>query len=92
MAASAIVSIRIDMDIKKEAAATFEAIGMTMSDAIRLMLTRAAREHQLPFEPWKPNAETIAAMRNTDNGVNGKTFNTVEELMADLNDDSEHIS
>lgn len=85
MVTNAIVSTRIDIEIKKEAAATLEGIGMTISDAIRLMLVRVAREHALPFEPHRPNAETVKAMRNVDEGIGLKRFDTVEELMADLN-------
>ncbi len=85
MATNTIVSTRIDQEIKQEAAATLKGVGMTISDAIRLMLTRVAREHVLPFEPHKPNAETIKAMREADAGIGLKSFNTVEELMADLN-------
>ena len=85
MAANAIVSTRINQEIKREAAATLKEVGMTISDAIRLMLTRVAREHVLPFDPHKPNAETIKAMRELDAGIGVKSCNTVEELMAELN-------
>ena len=36
-------------------------MGLTVSDAFRIMMTRIAREHALPFEPLAPNEETIAA-------------------------------
>jgi len=38
------------------------AMGLTVSDAVPLMLTRVAREHALPFDPLIPNAITVAAM------------------------------
>ncbi len=47
---------------EREAAAALEKIGLTVSDAFRLLLVRVAAEKTLPFEPLKPNAETIAAM------------------------------
>ena len=49
MAQSALVQTRIDVDIKKQAATVLEAIGLTVSDAVRIMLTRAAKEGMLPF-------------------------------------------
>ena len=54
------------------------------SDAIRMMLTRVAREKALPFEALVPNEVTIAAMKEARQG-GLKSFDTVEDLMADLN-------
>jgi DNA-damage-inducible protein J len=60
-----------------------EAIGLTPSDAIRIMLTRVAREKALPFEPLVPNKKTIEAMKEARRG-NLPSFSSAEELMADL--------
>jgi len=57
-------------------------MGLTLSDAFRLLLTRVAREHTLPFEPWTPNEETIAAMREARKG--GLEAVTLDELQAVL--------
>ena len=54
---------RIDGRIKEEAAVVLGAMGLTVSDASRLMMTRIAAEKALPFEPLVPNAETIEAMK-----------------------------
>jgi DNA-damage-inducible protein J len=62
MAANALVQTRIDAQVKREASIVLEAIGLTVSDAVRLMLTRVAREKALPFDPLVPNAETLSAM------------------------------
>ena len=62
MAANQLVQARVDGAIKEEAAAVLAAMGLTVSDAVRLMLTRVAREHALPFDPLIPNATTVAAM------------------------------
>ena len=62
MSANAVVRARIDARIKNEAAAVLGAMGLTVSDAFRLLLTRIASEKALPFSPLIPNAETIAAM------------------------------
>ena len=68
MAANHLVQTRIDGAIKEEAAAVLAAMGLTVSDAVRLMLTRIAREHALPFDPLIPNATTIAAMKEARAG------------------------
>lgn len=86
MAANALVQARIDGAIKDEAAAVLAAVGLTVSDAVRLMLTRVAREKALPFEPLIPNAETIEAMREARRGGLA-SFDSVDALMADLNAD-----
>lgn len=84
MATNALVQARIDGAVKDEAAAVLAAMGLTVSDAVRLLLTKVAREHTLPFDLLVPNAETIAAMKEARQG-NLTSFTTVEELMADLN-------
>jgi DNA-damage-inducible protein J len=63
-----VVRARIDGRTKKEAAAVLKKIGLTVSDAFRLLLVRVAAEKALPFEPLKPNAETIAAMKAARRG------------------------
>jgi len=68
MTANAVVRARIDGHIKDEAAAVLGAMGLTVSDAFRMMLTKIAKEHALPFDPWTPNESTIAAMREARKG------------------------
>jgi len=85
MAANAVVRARIDTQIKDEATVVLAAIGLTVSDAFRIMLIRVAREKALPFEPLIPNEETIAAMREARRG-NLASFDSIEALMADLNE------
>ena len=63
-----VVRARIDERTKKEAAAVLKKIGLTVSDAFRLLLLRVAAEKALPFEPLKPNAETVAAMKAARRG------------------------
>ena len=81
-----VVRARIDEKTKDEAAAVLDAIGLTVSDAFRLMMVRIAAEKRLPFEPLVPNDETIEAMKAARRGdliaVGG-----VDALMADLNAD-----
>jgi len=90
MSANAVVRARIDEHIKEEASVVLAAMGLTVSDAFRLMLTRVAIEKALPFELLNPNPETIAAMKEARGGKL-PSFSSIEELMADLNaDDSTH--
>ena len=58
-----LVQARVDKEVKEEAVAVLAAMGLTVSDAVRLLLTRVAREKALPFAPLVPNADTIAAMK-----------------------------
>jgi DNA-damage-inducible protein J len=83
MAANQLVQARIDGFIKEEAAAVLAAMGLAISDAVRLLLTKVAQEKALPFEPLIPNAVTIAAMKEARAGKLAK-FDSVEALMADL--------
>jgi DNA-damage-inducible protein J len=66
--ANSVVRARIDGQIKKEAAAVLEAMGLTVSDAFRLMMVKIAKEKALPFEPLVPNEETIEAMKAARRG------------------------
>lgn len=68
MADTAVVRARIDERTKREAAAVLKTIGLTVSDAFRLLLVRIAAEKALPFEPLVPNAETIKAMKAARRG------------------------
>ena len=86
MSANAVVRARIDEQIKEEASVVLAAMGLTVSDALRMMLTRVAREQSLPFDPMVPNATTIKAMRDARRGKTTKR-KRVDSLMADLNAD-----
>jgi DNA-damage-inducible protein J len=68
MATNSVVRARIDEQIKREAAAVLEAMGLTVSDAFRLMMVKIAKEKALPFEPLVPNKETIEAMKAARRG------------------------
>jgi DNA-damage-inducible protein J len=83
MSNNAVVRVRIDEDIKEEASAVLASMGLTVSDAQRMMLTRVAREHALPFEPLIPNAATVKTMREARRGKTAKHTN-IDGLMADL--------
>jgi DNA-damage-inducible protein J len=88
MATNAVVRARIDEHIKEEASAVLAAIGLTVSDAFRLMLTRVAKEKALPFEPLVPNAETIKAMKAARRGELISVDN-VDNFLESLNTDDD---
>jgi DNA-damage-inducible protein J len=58
-------------------------MGMSVSDAVRMMLVRVAAENALPFEVRVPNATTVKAMQSAD-AKEGKRFRSTEELFEDL--------
>lgn len=86
MTANSIVQARINGAIKEEAATVLAAMGLTVSDAVRLLLIRVAHDHALPFEPLTPNKKTIVAMQEARKGKLS-SFKTVKSLMDDLNED-----
>jgi DNA-damage-inducible protein J len=83
---SAVVRARIDARLKAEASTVLASVGLTVSDAFRLMMVRIATEKRLPFEPLVPNAETIAAMKAARRG-DVVAVGKVEDLLAELNAD-----
>ena len=68
MATNTVVRARIDEHIKEEATVVLAAMGLTVSDAFRIMLTRVAREKALPFEPLIPNEKTMQAIKDARSG------------------------
>ena len=68
MAANSVVRARIDEHIKAQAQAVLASIGLTVSDAFRMMMIRIAKEKALPFDPLVPNDETIEAMKAARRG------------------------
>lgn len=80
--ADAVVRARIDLATKQEATKLFRQMGITVSDAIRMMLMQAVAEKALPFEVRVPNAETAAALLDSRNGVVTPVA-SVDDLFAD---------
>ena len=81
--ATTMVHVRVDEKVKEDAAKTLAAMGMSVSDAVRLLLVRVAAEKALPFEVRVPNANTVKAMAAADRGE-GKRFKTADALFKDL--------
>ncbi len=86
MPTNSVVRARIDERIKEEAAAVLAAMGLTVSDAFRLMMVRIAKDKALPFEPLVPNAETVAAMKAARRG-DLVAVDSPDKLLASLNAD-----
>lgn len=80
---STMVHIRIDEKVKVKAAKALAAMGMSVSDAVRMMLLRVASERALPFDLKVPKAATVKAMRSSEKGK-GKRFKSSDELFEDL--------
>jgi len=85
MGENSVVRARIDEATKREASAVLAAMGLTLSDAFRLLVKRIATEKALPFEPLVPNEKTIAAMREVRAGGLPR-FNTSADLLRELNE------
>jgi len=80
------VRARINSKIKEEATAVLAAIGLTPSDAFRLLMTRVAQEHSLPFDLLVPNKDTVAAIQAARSGQ-VQSFSNLQELIGDLHAD-----
>lgn len=80
------IRARIDSATKKRATEALEAMGLSISDAIRLLMLRIVAERRLPFEVKAPNAKTRKAIAELEAGK-GKRFTSVRALMTDLNAD-----
>jgi len=86
MAADQLVQAHIDGAIKEEAAAVLADIGLTVSDALRLLLTKVAQDKALPFDLRVPNATTLAAIKEAEQGKLQRV-GSVAALMESLNAD-----
>jgi DNA-damage-inducible protein J len=81
--ATTMVHARVDQKTKEKAAKTLAAMGISVSDAVRMLLVRVAAEKALPFDVKVPNATTVKAMRAADSG-RGKRRKSAEALFTDL--------
>ena len=86
MGENAVVRARINEDVKEEATAVLSAMGLTVSDAFRMMMVRIATEKALPFDPLTPNAETVAAIKAARRGEL-VSVPSIDALFEDLNAD-----
>ena len=87
MVANAVADDHIDEDMRKEAAKILQIAGLTIPDAVRMMLMRTIAEKALPFDPLVPNNETIEAMKAARRGELVE-IGGIENLLTDLNADN----
>lgn len=81
--ATKMIHIRVDEKLKEESTQALEAMGLSISDAVRVFLTRVVADQQLPFSLKVPNAETREAMREA-RAMTKARFNSGDELINDL--------
>jgi len=84
MATTTMVHVRVDGRVKARAERALKAMGLSLSDAVRVLLVRVAAEQALPFEVKVPNAATRSAMKELEAGGKARRFSSVADLMADL--------
>ena len=89
------INIRIEPEFKKEVEKTLNDLGMNIADAVTVFLKQVVLTESIPFEIKKPkyNKETIEAIKEAlemiKNPTNYKTFNSIDELMEELNSEDE---
>jgi DNA-damage-inducible protein J len=84
MSADDVVRARIDRKVKEQAGRVLSEMGLSVSDAIRMLLVRIAREKALPFDVKIPNEETVAAIEEVRKGK-GHRAESIDDLLAQLN-------
>ena len=82
-----LVQARVDGEVKAQAAAALADMGLTVSDAVRILLTKVAREKTMPPELFTPNPTTLAAMEEARNCSSLPRVRSVKDLFAELNAD-----
>ncbi len=79
---------QISMDLKTNAEAILKSLGMSINDAVRIFLSQVVIDGGLPFtprlSPYMPNKETIEAIEEVEKGSHSRVFDSVDDLMADL--------
>lgn len=90
MATTTMVHVRVDEQVKAQATETLAAMGLSVSDAVRVFLMRVVADKQMPFALKVPNAETRAAMVEADEIARTRRarFDTATELFDDLEKNS----
>lgn len=86
MTQTSMLHVRVDNDTKEQAAAALDAMGLSMSDAVRLLLRRVIADQAFPLELKVPNAKTRAAMIEADEIAKARIarFEQSDALFADL--------
>ncbi|MDR7927474.1 type II toxin-antitoxin system RelB/DinJ family antitoxin [Acidithiobacillus thiooxidans] len=90
MATTTMVHVRVDENIKAQATETLASMGLTVSDAIRVFLTRVVAEKEMPFALKAPNATSLAAIAEADQIIKNRRARlaTADTLLNDLEEAS----
>lgn len=90
MATTTMIHVRVDEQVKAQATETLASMRLSLSDAVRVFLTRVAADQELPFALRAPNAETRAAMSEANEIAQARhaRFGTAAELFDDLEENS----
>jgi len=90
MTQSSMLHIRIENEIKVQASEALEAMGLSVSDAVRIFLKRVVNDQAFPLELKVPNATTMAAMKESRAKMKaGKArFESAKDLINDLEKNS----
>ena len=87
------INVRVDENVKKQANALFEELGLDMSTALNLFLRQAISYGGIPFEIRRPNAETLAAIEEVEKikrgEIQAKRYNNFSDLVKDVEEEIE---
>lgn len=84
MAANAVVRARINENVKDQASEVLDQLGLSVSDVIRITLTKVANEKRLPFDMYVPNAETAEALAKSERGEDVYRADDAEDMFKQL--------
>ncbi len=84
MAATTFVRARVDEDLKEEAAEILATMGLTVSDFVRIGLTKVVHEQGLPFDMHVPNKSTAEALARSERGEDLHRFDSAAALFRDI--------
>jgi DNA-damage-inducible protein J len=94
MASTAMIHVRIDDELKTAAAETLASMGLSLSDAIRVFLTRVVADNEMPFAIKAPNAASRVAIAETEGMIQRRRarFATADELFDGLEKKQQQVS
>lgn len=88
MSKTAMFHIRVEPSLKSEVETILQEIGLSTSEAVTLFFKRVKMERGIPFEVKIPNAETLQAMKEIEEG-RAEKFDTIEKMVESLKKDAE---
>ena len=84
MSKAAVISARIDPDLKRSAEQIFKELGLTTTQAITIFYKQVELQRGLPFNVRIPNEVTLQALEEARTRQNLESFNTIDDLLNDL--------